>query len=1633
MKFVTLWFALARRASRRGVGWAVTGLWLVAGGEMLWADCLPRPDGVVGWWPGDGDANDVLGTNNGTLQGGATANTPGMVGEAFHFDGTNSFVAIPDSTVLQPTNLTIEAWVRFDDLDSEGTAAVGRQFIVFKQNRLNVSFSEGYDLSKVRVGNSDVFTFRITSATGKIVGVDATTSLTVGVWYHVACMRGPDFLKIYVNGRLENQTDVNFVLDYGTQPLFFGSSGQGLWDRKLKGALDEVTLYNRALSPNEVAAIYEAGAAGKCREVIITPPPIITNVPESQVVLVGAEVNFVVGAEGEPPLAYQWRKDDLPLSGETNATLTLSAVTVSAAGNYDVAVSNPAGSVTSVPPARLTVVPTPGFQPPQILAQPQSQTVGLGADVTFAVTVSGSPPLSFQWRKDGLSLAEATNAALSLSNATTNEIGSYDLVVANESGSVTSSLAKLSVKLIVDPELEKAMACALDLPPGQFGIVDLASLTNLSVRGRGITNLTGLEFATNLAALVLSENRISDLTSLRGLSRLTSLQLEGNRAAVTTLDPLAGLTKLTCLTLGQVYVESYAPLAGLTNLTSLSVSQGNVADPDFLTPLTRLTSLTLAQNNLTGLAPLMGLTNLTRLDLRWNRSIADYAPLTLGPTNLESLYLGGNAITNLASLQNLQHLSLLNLADNQIGTVPALGELPNLNYLVLSRNPITNYAPLAGLTNLAFLELAGNSISNVAFLAPMRRLRYVDLAYNQVTNLARLTHLENLEGLVLTGNPINSYAPLANLPGLSNLWLQGCSITNADFVKNQPWLRHLNLDDNPISDLTPVLALTNLTGLGVSHNLAADILSVAALTNLTSLRVEGDFLTDVSAFTNLVHLSFLSLNQNRLTNAAPLVALTNLHNHYLRQNRLRDISYLAQVPGLQEADLSYNLLDLTNGSEATALIDDLHCREPATSCSCDSSVGLAAGSGLKLSYSPQQAPPTISAPARWFLPVNTEATFSFTTTYDLLPDDPLTMTSDSSADEIVPDDNLVLGGKGNTRTVTITPATNQTGSTTLTLTVLNEAGLSGQANVAVEVLLPISVTNMFPSAESLEPAWEDALRQASGNNVGELTSADLLNATSLNVVESDMTGFTGWTWLTNLTSLYLEGETINDLTFLTNLTHLQTLAIADTVATDFLPVASLTNLTTLTLSGATVSNLSFLATCARLTMLNISQTRVTDLSPLIALTNLVSVTATRNSVTNILALVALPALTDADVRYNLLDLSADAPSAAVIASLLARELPVAYWPQRAPPEFQIATEWFVVAGQTSALPFDLSENGEQVRGLVSLSGDSADHFLLPDENLEVGPDPNSSLWTLAITPTADRSGIAVVTLTVTNDVGLVSNQAITVTISTPQSLNDRFFGMTDVALQTGGDAAWFGQNTVSLVGFPAAQSPGLADGETSILESELIGPGTLSFWWKVSSEADYDWLVFESALETHQISGEVDWQEDSVAIAPRAQTVRWYYAKDGDTAGGTDTAWLSRVTFVPATWLDLTGSPTNGQCQLNLYGVPGQAYELEFSTNLIDWESLATFACTNRITPVSCESGNDATRFYRARAIISSPRLFISAQFGNGFELSWPGLGVLQSAPTVDGPWETIGGSSPVYISTDFAPAQYFRIQVTDP
>ena len=178
-------------------------------------------------------------------------------------------------------------------------------------------------------------------------------------------------------------------------------------------------------------------------------PPTIAAPPESQTAQAGSTVDLQVDAGGYPPPSYQWFFNGTnAIDGATNSILELTNILFPKSGAYTVVIANAYGSVTSLV-ATLTV------QDPSIITQPVSQTIHPMQTAVFSIVADGTPPLSFQWFKDGLSLNVGGNisgvqtSTLTLSNVLVADVGGYSVIVSNAYGSVTSAVAALAVNQAV--------------------------------------------------------------------------------------------------------------------------------------------------------------------------------------------------------------------------------------------------------------------------------------------------------------------------------------------------------------------------------------------------------------------------------------------------------------------------------------------------------------------------------------------------------------------------------------------------------------------------------------------------------------------------------------------------------------------------------------------------------------------------------------------------------------------------------------------------------------------------------------------------------------------------------------------------------------------------------------------------------------------------------------------------------------------------------------------------------------------------------------------------------------------------------------------------------------------------------
>jgi uncharacterized delta-60 repeat protein len=226
----------------------------------------------------------------------------------------------------------------------------------------------------------------------------------------------------------------------------------------------------------------------------VNTPPIITTAPLTQNVIAGANVTFTAAATGSGTLTFQWSKDGVNL-GSPGATLALPAVALTDSGNYAVTVTSAFGTVTSNP-ALLTV--RAAQIAPSITTPPAAASVVTGSTATFTVVAAGSAPLTYQWSKDGIALAGAVGATLTIPNAQPVAAGSYSVVVTNNVSAVTSTAAALTVTApVVPPVINSANTAAggLNVP---FAYLITATNTPTSFNATGLPAGLSVNTATGV-------------------------------------------------------------------------------------------------------------------------------------------------------------------------------------------------------------------------------------------------------------------------------------------------------------------------------------------------------------------------------------------------------------------------------------------------------------------------------------------------------------------------------------------------------------------------------------------------------------------------------------------------------------------------------------------------------------------------------------------------------------------------------------------------------------------------------------------------------------------------------------------------------------------------------------------------------------------------------------------------------------------------------------------------------------------------------------------------------------------------------------------------------------------------------
>lgn len=289
---------------------------------------------------------------------------------------------------------------------------------------------------------------------GALVDWIVSDDLRSGQWEHIAFVRDPaQGFAYYRNGRLTaTQTNAGPTV-LPIEPPYLGTDRRASGFQPFKGALDEVTLFGRSLSSNEVFRLYTAPV--NFPKFLFASPPITRLTP----------------VEGVTGVAATARLEALVDESFSSNTVNLASVQMSINGTSVTPQAQRSGQTV-----RISYVPSPPLTPmttntvrvryldnastphetvrlwsfvtgpaPAIMWFSSGATMAVGEDVAFGVTAAGVPPITYQWRRNGVALTGETNTLLSLPAVTLAQAGSYDVVVSNPSGSVTSPAAELTV------------------------------------------------------------------------------------------------------------------------------------------------------------------------------------------------------------------------------------------------------------------------------------------------------------------------------------------------------------------------------------------------------------------------------------------------------------------------------------------------------------------------------------------------------------------------------------------------------------------------------------------------------------------------------------------------------------------------------------------------------------------------------------------------------------------------------------------------------------------------------------------------------------------------------------------------------------------------------------------------------------------------------------------------------------------------------------------------------------------------------------------------------------------------------------------------------------------------------------
>jgi plastocyanin len=473
------------------------------------------------------------------------------------------------------------------------------------------------------------------------------------------------------------------------------------------------------LVSNSVGSVTSSNAA-----LAINSPPTISTQPVSQILVAGSTSQFTVTAGGSAPLAYQWLKNGAVVanggnvSGATTATLSLATLSSADAAIYSAVVTNSSGSITSSV-AALTVL-----LPPAIVTQPVSASVSAGTNVSFTVIASGTAPLSYQWLKNGVTLANggnvsgATTATLSLTGISAGDTANYSVTITNSVGSVTSGNAALT--LLSTAIAITSQPASATVPQGSPTTLSVTASSTSALSYQWLKNGVNISGA-NLNALTFSTVSTNDAGNYSVVITNSANSITSAMATLTVLLPPVILTQPASATVPAgsnvtffVTANGTAPLAYqwlkngsvISGATAAMFSLSNVSTTDTANYSVAVTnsvgSITSSIASLTVLTPPSIVTQPASLSVAPGSNVT-FSVTASGTAPLACQWLKNGGVISGATVAtlNLANVSLADAASYSVVVTNSVGKVTSgsavltvVTPLVIVTQPAGQIAPL---------------------------------------------------------------------------------------------------------------------------------------------------------------------------------------------------------------------------------------------------------------------------------------------------------------------------------------------------------------------------------------------------------------------------------------------------------------------------------------------------------------------------------------------------------------------------------------------------------------------------------------------------------------------------------------------------------------------------------------------------------------------------------------------------------------------------------------------------------------------------------------------------------------------------------------------------------------------------